>query len=60
MVLPIGTTLEEIEQAAIRETLAMTNGSKEEAAALLGIHVATLYRKLSAEDSSQKAKEKQG
>jgi transcriptional regulator with PAS, ATPase and Fis domain len=59
MVLPVGTTLEQIEQAAIRETLAMTNGSKEEAAALLGIHVATLYRKLSAEDSSQKAKEKQ-
>jgi two-component system response regulator HydG len=59
MVLPVGTTLEQIEQAAIRETLAMTNGNKEEAAALLGIHVATLYRKLSAEDSSQKAKEKQ-
>jgi type I restriction enzyme R subunit len=32
---------------------------KEQAAALLGIHVATLYRKLSSEEVSQKAKEKQ-
>ncbi len=60
MVLPVGTTLEQIEQAAIRETLAITDGNKEQAAALLGIHVATLYRKLSAEDISQKAKENQG
>ena len=59
MVLPVGTTLEQIEQAAIRETLAITDGNKEQAAALLGIHVATLYRKLSSEDLSQKAKEKQ-
>jgi two-component system response regulator HydG len=59
MVLPVGTTLEQIEQAAIRETLAITDGNKEQAAALLGIHVATLYRRLSAEDISQKAKEKQ-
>jgi two-component system response regulator HydG len=59
MVLPVGTTLEQIEQEAIRETLAITNGNKEQAAALLGIHVATLYRKISAEDLSQKAKEKQ-
>jgi DNA-binding NtrC family response regulator len=59
MILPVGATLEQIEQAAIRETMALTGGSKEQAAALLGIHVATLYRKLSAEESSQKAKEKQ-
>ncbi len=60
MILPVGTTLEEIEQAAIRETMALTDGNKEQAAALLGIHVATLYRKLSSgDDSSQKAKEKQ-
>jgi two-component system response regulator HydG len=56
MVLPVGTTLEQIEQSAIRQTLAITNGDKEQAAAMLGIHVATLYRKLSAEDISQKAK----
>jgi DNA-binding NtrC family response regulator len=56
MVLPVGTTLEQIEQSAIRQTLAITNGDKEQAAALLGIHVATLYRRLSAEDTSQKAK----
>ncbi len=60
MVLPIGTTLEQIEQAAIRETLTITDGNKEQAAALLGIHVATLYRKLSSEEISQKAKENQG
>ncbi|HWR98320.1 MAG TPA: sigma-54 dependent transcriptional regulator [Candidatus Methanoperedens sp.] len=59
LTLPVGTTLEQIEQAAIRETMALTGGNKEQAAALLGIHVATLYRKLSAEESSQKAKEKQ-
>jgi DNA-binding NtrC family response regulator len=58
MILPVGATLEEIEQAAIRETLAMTGGNKEQAAALLGIHVATLYRKLSGDETSQKAKEK--
>jgi two-component system response regulator HydG len=60
MVLPIGTTLDQIEQAAIRETLTITDGNKEQAAALLGIHVATLYRKLSSEEISQKAKENQG
>jgi len=54
MVLPVGTTLEQIEQSAIRQTLAITSGDKEQAAALLGIHVATIYRKLSAEDLSQK------
>jgi two-component system response regulator HydG len=58
MTLPLGTTLEQIEQAAIRETLAMTGGNKEQAAALLGIHVATLYRKLSGDETSQKAREK--
>jgi DNA-binding NtrC family response regulator len=56
MTFKIGTTLEEIEQKAIRETLAMTGSNKEQAAALLGIHVATIYRKLS-QDDSQKAKE---
>jgi DNA-binding NtrC family response regulator len=57
--LPIGTTLEQIEQEAIRQTLAITGGDKKQAAALLGIHLATIYRVLSAEDDSQKAIEKQ-
>jgi two-component system response regulator HydG len=56
LMLPLGSSLESIEQAAIRQTLSITGGSKEEAAAILGIHIATLYRKLSNLDSSQKAK----
>ncbi len=56
LILPLGSSLESIEKAAIRETLSITNGSKEEAAAILGIHIATLYRKLSNLDPSQKAK----
>ncbi|MCS7013907.1 MAG: sigma-54 dependent transcriptional regulator [Chloroherpetonaceae bacterium] len=42
----IGTTLEEIEEVMIARTLEATGGSKEETARLLGIGVATLYRKL--------------
>jgi transcriptional regulator with PAS, ATPase and Fis domain len=56
IILPIGSTLQSIEQAAIRETLVLTGGNKEQAAAILGIHVATLYRKLSNLNPSQKAK----
>jgi len=56
IILPLGSTLQSIEQAAIRETLVLTGGNKEQAAAILGIHVATLYRKLSNLDPSQKAK----
>jgi two-component system response regulator HydG len=57
LILPLGSSMEAIETAAIQETLAMTGGNKEEAAAILGIHVATLYRKLSALDTSQNASE---
>ncbi len=49
----IGTTLEEIEEVMIARTLEATGGSKEEAARLLGIGVATLYRKL--KDHSESA-----
>jgi len=56
LVLPLGSTMEDIEEAAIRETLSLTEGNKEEAAAILGIHVATLYRKLSNLNPSQKTK----
>ena len=41
-----GTTLEQIEKRAIRETLRLTGGNREQAALLLGIGERTLYRKL--------------
>jgi two-component system response regulator HydG len=41
-----GTTLEQIEKRAIRETLKLTGGNREQAAKLLGIGERTLYRKL--------------
>jgi len=41
-----GTTLEQIEKRAIRETLKLTGGNREQAASLLGIGERTLYRKL--------------
>lgn len=41
-----GTSLEQIEKRAIRETLRMTGGNREQAARLLGIGERTLYRKL--------------
>jgi two-component system response regulator AtoC len=45
--LPLGGhTLEVIERAAIKQTLALTGGMKVRAAELLGIAVSTLYQKL--------------
>jgi len=41
-----GTSLEQIEKRAIRETLRLTQGNREQAAKLLGIGERTLYRKL--------------
>ncbi len=41
-----GTSLEQIEKRAIRETLRLTAGNREHAAMLLGIGERTLYRKL--------------
>ena len=41
-----GTSLEQIEKRAIRETLRLTGGNREQAAKLLGIGERTLYRKL--------------
>lgn len=43
---PIGTTLEDVEQRLIRETLRHTQGDKSLAAQLLGISARTIYRKL--------------
>ncbi len=41
-----GTTLEQIEKRAIRETLRLTGGNREQAAEMLGLGERTLYRKL--------------
>ncbi len=41
-----GTSLEALEKRAIRETLRLTGGNREQAAKLLGIGERTLYRKL--------------
>jgi two-component system response regulator HydG len=41
-----GTSLEALEKRAIRETLKLTAGNREQAAQLLGIGERTLYRKL--------------
>jgi DNA-binding NtrC family response regulator len=42
----VGTPLEELERQAILETLRQTGGDKRRAAALLGIAVRTIYRRL--------------
>jgi DNA-binding NtrC family response regulator len=44
--IPVGTSMEEIERLAILQTLKKTGGDKELAARLLGIGLATLYRRL--------------
>jgi DNA-binding NtrC family response regulator len=41
-----GTSLEQLEKRAIRETLGLTAGNREQAAKMLGIGERTLYRKL--------------
>jgi len=41
-----GSSLEQLEKRAIRETLQLTGGNREQAARLLGIGERTLYRKL--------------
>jgi DNA-binding NtrC family response regulator len=41
-----GTSLEQLEKRAIRETLKLTGGNREQTAQMLGIGERTLYRKL--------------
>jgi two-component system response regulator HydG len=43
---PLGTSLDKVEELVIRETLKKTNGNKTTAAGILGISVRTLRRKL--------------
>ena len=42
----VGISLEQLEKEAIRNTLKMTNGNREQAAKMLGIGERTLYRKI--------------
>ncbi|AEB08600.1 sigma-54-dependent transcriptional regulator [Desulfobacca acetoxidans] len=46
IVVQVGASMEEIERLAIRQTLKKTGGDKEVAARILGIGLATLYRRL--------------
>ncbi|MCK9375184.1 MAG: sigma-54 dependent transcriptional regulator [Syntrophobacterales bacterium] len=46
IILPVGSSMEEIERQAIVQTLKKTGGDKELTARLLGIGLATLYRRL--------------
>ncbi len=46
MIIPVGASMEEIERLAVLSTLKKTGGDKELAARLLGIGLATLYRRL--------------
>ena len=46
LVIPLGTSLDEIERRVIHETLRMTDGDKKLAASLLGIATRTIYRKI--------------
>jgi DNA-binding NtrC family response regulator len=48
MDIPIGTTLEELEHAAVEQALADCGGNRTRAARSLGISVRTLQRKLKA------------
>jgi len=48
--LPLKTFLREQEQAYLNRTLQQCDGDKEKAALLLGVSLATLYRKLSGEE----------
>jgi two-component system response regulator HydG len=52
-VVPIGTSMEEIERTAIRETLRHTRGDKTLAAQILGIAARTIYRKLERDESGR-------
>ena len=54
---PIGASMEEIERRAITQTLKKTQGDKELTARLLGIGLATLYRRLKEMESREQETE---
>jgi len=51
LMIPIGTSLDEIEQAVLKKTLGNTKGDKKAAARLLGISLSSLYNKLNRGES---------
>ena len=53
LVVPLGTTLEEIERQVIRETLRQAGGDKNLAAQILGIAARTVYRKLDRDEEGR-------
>jgi two-component system response regulator HydG len=53
LVVPLGTTMEEIERLVIKETLRHTQGDKNLAAQILGIAARTIYRKLDRDDEGK-------
>jgi DNA-binding NtrC family response regulator len=57
IVIPVGASMEEIERRAILQTLKRTEGDKELTARLLGIGLATLYRRLKDMEAKEPAPE---
>jgi DNA-binding NtrC family response regulator len=53
----VGSSLEEVEQTVICETLKSTDGNKKEAAEILGISRKALYNKLDRMDDSEETRE---
>ncbi len=51
LMIPIGISLDEIEQAVLEKTLLKTKGDKKAAARLLGISLSNLYNKLNRKES---------
>ena len=58
--IPVGASMEEIERRAILKTLKKTEGDKELTARLLGIGLATLYRRLKEMETREQEIEDQG
>lgn len=55
IVIQVGASMEEIERLAIRQTLKKTGGDKEVTARILGIGLATLYRRLKEMEAKDEA-----
>ncbi len=53
LVVPLGTTMDEVERLVIRETLRQTQGDKNLAAQILGIAARTIYRKLDRDEEGK-------
>jgi two-component system response regulator HydG len=53
LVVPLGTTMEEVERLVIRETLRQAKGDKSLAAQILGIAPRTIYRKLDRDEEGR-------